>query len=344
MDFPAYASFTITSACNLRCSMCGQWSEEGYMHDQKANSNLQLADWIRLGDEVADHKRDFVLLRGGEPFMFPGIIELLEHLTSRGLFVAIDTNGTLLKRYAADLVRIGNIHVTISVDGTEEVHDQVRGVKGCFQRIRESVAALAEMEKTGAHKVSRSVNFTISPWSLSGLGNLPDIARGLGITSLSIVPYYYVPEDLGKAYEDELREEFGCKAFSWRGFHHDTSGIEFADFLRQYRQFKAGLGEIQEYPYMPLTEDEYRAWFESPTAPVGPMPCANVERLIDIQPQGDANFCVDFPDYVIGNVKDTTIGALWNSERAENFRVARRRQRFGACHRCGAKYMGEPRG
>ena len=31
MDFPAFVSFTITNACNLRCTMCGQWSPDGYV-------------------------------------------------------------------------------------------------------------------------------------------------------------------------------------------------------------------------------------------------------------------------------------------------------------------------
>lgn len=30
MDFPGYVSFTVTNACDLRCRMCGQWSEHGY--------------------------------------------------------------------------------------------------------------------------------------------------------------------------------------------------------------------------------------------------------------------------------------------------------------------------
>ena len=69
--------------------------------------------------------------------------------------------------------------------------------------------------------------------------------------------------------------------------------------------------------------------------------CANVERLIDIQPDGSANFCVDFVDYSSGNVRDSSIAAVWNSEAAERFRAYRRKQPLPVCHRCGAKYMGE---
>jgi hypothetical protein len=39
----------------------------------------------------------------------------------------------------------------------------------------------------------------------------------------------------------------------------------------------------------------------------------NVEKLIDIQPDGDANFCVDFPDYCNGNMKESSIRDIRNS-------------------------------
>ena len=162
-----------------------------------------------------------------------------------------------------------------------------------------------------------------------------------GIGSVSVNPYYYVPNAVGAAYERELRDDLGCAAYSWRGFHHEDSGVDFDEFLRQYGRYKDGLGDIYDYPYMPLTEDEYRTWFADPTTPVGPTHCSNVERLIDIQPGGDANFCVDFPDYCFGNVRESTIEEVWNSEAAERFRARRRRAPLAVCHRCGAKHMSE---
>jgi hypothetical protein len=67
----------------------------------------------------------------------------------------------------------------------------------------------------------------------------------------------------------------------------------------------------------------------------------NVEDLIDIQPTGEANFRVDFPDYSIGNVKHASIGDLWNGPRAQRFREYRRQKPLAICHRCGAKYISE---
>jgi radical SAM protein with 4Fe4S-binding SPASM domain len=173
---------------------------------------------------------------------------------------------------------------------------------------------------------------------------MPAIAKDLGVQTICIVPYYYVPQAVGWLYERELRENFECEAFSWRGFHHEESGVDFEVFLRELRTYRATLDGIEDYPYLRMSEEEYRTWFGDAVTPVGPTACASVEKLIDIQPGGEANFCVDFPDYSIGNVRESTIAELWNSPRAEKFREYRRKQPLAVCYRCGAKYMAEIRG
>jgi MoaA/NifB/PqqE/SkfB family radical SAM enzyme len=346
MDFPQSVSFTITNACNLQCQMCGQWSREGYMRSRRARlqQEMGLDQWERLVDELAVHEVRSLLLRGGEVFLYPGIIPLLEYIRRKDIFISIDTNGTLLERFAEDIARIGNLHLTVSVDGPEEIHDAVRGARGCFQRIERGLARLHEEEKWIGQPVSKSINFTISPYSYRGLGKMPEVARSLGISTICIVPYYYVPQAVGRKYERELRENFGCAAFSWRGFHHEESGVDPDVFAEELRSYQAGLGDIHDYPYLKLSEEEYRTWFRDAVTPVGPIACSNVEKLIDIQPSGEANFCVDFPDYSIGNVRESTIAELWNSPRAEKFREYRRKRPLAVCYRCGAKYMSENRG
>ncbi len=343
MNFPKFISFTITNACNLSCQMCGQWSEKGYIRNRAKTPNppMALADWIRLVDEIADYEIRFILIRGGEPFLFPGIIELLEHIRSKGIFISIDTNGTKLKKYVADLVRIGNMHLTFSVDGPEEIHDQVRGVKGCYHQMKENILLLNELEKNREPKLSKSICFTISPYSYQALGEMPEVARRMAVKSINIVPYYFFSTDIGEKYEAELMSNFNCPAFSWRGFHHPRSGIDFNIFKQEYRKYLANLDGIYNFPYMDFTEDDYKTWFENASTPVGSERCMNIEDLIDIQPDGDANFCVDFPDYGIGNVRNSSIKNIWNSTRASQFRNYRRAQPLAICHRCGAKYISE---
>ena len=342
MDFPRSISFTLTNICNLRCWMCGQWSPQGYIRNntQTLRDQMGVARWKQLVDEIAAHEVRSILLRGGEPFLFPGIIELLEHMTQKGIFVSMDTNGSMLADFAEDIVRLGNIHLTVSVDGPEPIHDSLRGVPGTFDRLRKGIRRIQELGEAAGKTISMSLNFTICPPTVPGLGAMPEVARSLGVKVMAIVPYYYFPQAVGEQYTREL-QELDCQAYSWRGFHHETSGVDFDLFREQYRQYKATLGEVYDFPYLVLSEDEYRTWFSDAVTPVGKLHCTNVEKLIDIQPNGDANFCVDFIDYAMGNVKEASIAEVWNSPRAERFREYRREQPLAVCYRCGAKFMSE---
>lgn len=346
MDFPAVVSFTVTNACNLRCQMCGQWSTDGYVRTGQGRHGRPLTanEWCRLADECAGHGVTSILLRGGEPFMLPGIDRLIEHLHSLGMYVSIDTNGTRLGDFAALLVELGRIHVTVSIDGTEPVHDAVRGVHGCFRQIATQLARLTELDHGQPQRVSRSICFTISPWSLPSLGELPAVARQLGVGTICIVPYCYLSLAAGEQWQRELRDLLGQVAFAWRGFVHERSGVEAAEFAAQHERFTASLGELTSYPYLPLTGEEYRAWFADSALPVGSPACSNVERLIDIQPTGDANFCVDLPDGSLGNVRQQSIAEIWKGEPARRFRERRRERPLAACARCVARHMADQRG
>ena len=343
MGFPQFISFTVTNACNLRCRMCGQWSEQGYVlnHTIDTRSHMTLADWKRLVDEIAQYKIRFVLVRGGEPFLFGGIMELLRYVNAKGIFLSVDTNGTILDRYAAELSSISNMHITFSVDGPEEVHDAVRCEDGSFQKIKQNIALLTDLEKKCGNKISKSICFTISKYNYTSLGQMADVARSLAISSVNVVPYYYFSDKVGAEYEKELKEHFGCVAFSWKGFHHEGSGVQFDRFKEELRKYRETLGDIYDFPYLPLTEDEYQIWFQDESTPVRSSTCMNIENLIDIQPSGEANFCVDFPDYSIGNVINRNISDVWNSPRAQQFREYRRQKPLAVCNRCGAKYISE---
>ena len=346
MNFPQFISFTVTNACNLRCRMCGQWSEEGYIKNNtiKTGKSLSVADWKRLVDEISQHKIRFILVRGGETFLYPGLMELLEYINSKRIFLSIDTNGTVMAKYAEDLVRMGNMHITFSVDGPEEIHDSVRGIKGSFCKTKETIALLNEIEQRTGRVLSKSICFTISKYSYKGLGAMPEVARSMGITSINKVPYYHYSSDVGKIYDEELETNFNRKGFSWKGFHHDDSGIDFDVFIEELKRYKSNLNGIEDFPYMPMTDVEYKTWFTDSITPVGLPQCQNVENLIDIQPDGEANFCVDFPDYSIGNVRNKTIQEIWDSPEAVKFRNYRREKPLAICYRCGAKYISEIKG
>lgn len=340
-SFPDQVCFTVTNRCNLRCRMCGQWGQEGYfLRGGRKPEDLPVEVWKGLADEVAAHGRAGLGLRGGEPFLYRGIVELLEHIKGKGLSCWMDTNGTLLEEFAGDVARLGIDALHVSIDGPERVHDAVRGVPGAYARIRDGMAAVREAcAGLDRRPPETCIVFTIGPDSYRGLAELPDAARDLGVGTVVIVPYYWFDGRAGEQYERVMAERLGCTAWSWRGFRRETSGVDPDELAGQLRRFRENLGEVACYPFMNYSEADYRAWFGDCTAKVGRLDCRNPWRLLDIQPNGDANFCVDFPDYVVGNAARETIEEMWNGPRAEAFRSLLSEGPLPICNRCGAKYM-----
>jgi radical SAM protein with 4Fe4S-binding SPASM domain len=168
---------------------------------------------------------------------------------------------------------------------------------------------------------------------------MPDVARSMGFKSICIVPYYYVPESQGLEYEGIMAGEFRCKGYSWRGFHHEDSGVDPKAFLAQLDEYNLRLGDVYSYPYLPLTAEQYTEWYTRSDTTVKQMECNNIHGLLDVQPDGSVNFCVDFPDYAIGNIHESTLAGLWNSPEAKRFREYREARQLPVCYRCGAKYM-----
>ncbi len=340
--FPKLVSFTLTNACSLRCGICGQWGQAGYVPAQAARRGpgLALADWQRLVAEVAREGPAAILLRGGEPFLLRGFIPLVEAIRAAGLPLSVDTAGTELEEHARAIARIGGMHITISMDGPPEVHDRARGVPGTFGRVERGLRALRnEMEAAGT-RISLSLCCTIGPESHRTFSELPDVARRLGVRAVTVVPYTHLSPEVLRAHRAAV-EALGDECPAAGGFERAASGVDPAVVLEQLRLFRDRLGEIEEYPYMPLRPEEYATWFTDPAAWVGLDRCGSVERVFDIQPDGDANFCVDLADYRIGNVRTHTLAELWRSERAERFRARIREKRLPGCVRCVARYMGE---
>ena len=131
---PFYGSADIINVCNLHCTHCYWWL------NRKENEELTVEQWKEIIDTKFKKNHVFIItLVGGEPTLRPDVIELfVKELPKR---VSIVSNGTYpLKKYK-DLY-----FYWISIDGTQEVHDAIRG-KGAYASTRKNI--LDYVEKNG---------------------------------------------------------------------------------------------------------------------------------------------------------------------------------------------------
>jgi MoaA/NifB/PqqE/SkfB family radical SAM enzyme len=122
---PIYASVDVTNRCNLKCMHCYWWK------NWKQRKELSTEGWRKvIRNKLKNKKLYQVALTGGEPLLRRDVIKVFKEEMRNKIYVV--TNGTL------PLVDFNGISYIVSIDGTEEVHNFIRGLK-VYEKIRQNV-------------------------------------------------------------------------------------------------------------------------------------------------------------------------------------------------------------
>jgi Fe-coproporphyrin III synthase len=122
-----YGSADIINVCNLHCTHCYWW-----LNRKNENNEMGAEKWREIIKKTFKKQRIFVVtLVGGEPTLRPDIIHVFcQEMPKR---VCVVTNGTY------PLKRFENLYFYwISLDGTEKVHDSIRG-EGSYSKTRQNI-------------------------------------------------------------------------------------------------------------------------------------------------------------------------------------------------------------
>ena len=142
LDKKPIVVWNCTRRCNLKCKHCYAQAE-----DKDFSNELTTEEGKQLIKDLATFGCPVLLFSGGEPLIRKDVLELAEYAAQLGLRVVFSTNGTLItKALAKRLKEIGTSYVGISLDGTEKVHDQFRGVPGAFKKAIEGIRNCKEAE------------------------------------------------------------------------------------------------------------------------------------------------------------------------------------------------------
>lgn len=94
-SIPFWVVLTITSKCNLFCNYC--FNDYDYpLEGRNLRENIGLEKYINIVDILYTSGTRDIILTGWEPFSAPFFWELLAYIRDKGIFIRINTNGTLL--------------------------------------------------------------------------------------------------------------------------------------------------------------------------------------------------------------------------------------------------------
>jgi len=163
---PIYCVWEITLACDLTCRHCG--SRAGRARPDE----LSTAECLDLVRQLAALDVKEVTLIGGEAYLRPDFLQIVQALSELGIATSMTTGGRgLTPELARGAKAAGLGGVSVSLDGLGPTHDRLRGVEGSF------AAALRAMDACRGAGLRVYTNTQINRLSMP---ELPELLQTLG--------------------------------------------------------------------------------------------------------------------------------------------------------------------
>ncbi len=189
--------WNMTQRCNLRCLHCYSRSE-----NIEYGNELRTEEGIELIDDLARFGVPVILFSGGEPLMRRDFPLLASHAREMGMRVVLSTNGTLIDREMARVLReIDLSYVGVSLDGMRETNDRFRGVKGAFD------AALRGIRNCQMEGIKVGLRFTINKKNVSDVPLIFDLLKEENIPRVCFYHLVYAGRGSKLVKEDLSHEE-----------------------------------------------------------------------------------------------------------------------------------------
>lgn len=220
----------VTERCNLCCAYCYEGKKRCIdMNDEVADKTVLFIQKNMMLDNF-----NMVNFHGGEPLLAIGaILRIIGSCNKFGKFsYSLTTNGTLINDYILEELKKHKVYVSLSIDGTKEVHDHNRKKHnglGTYDSVVKSLIALQERE------IDARVRMTITPETVSRLyESVMSIANLNAKTIVAMIDLY------DDCWTDSLLNELQEKLVLIYSKLKGTGRVEFA-FYSDLKKRKRGL-------------------------------------------------------------------------------------------------------
>ena len=131
-----------TLRCNMKCRHCGSDCKTSALHPDMPFEDFEKV--LRRIKETYDSHKVMIVVTGGEPLMRKDIEKCCRAIYDMEFPWGIVSNGLLMTPQKIEgLLRAGMHSATISLDGFQEEHEWMRGVRGSFKNATEAIRILA---------------------------------------------------------------------------------------------------------------------------------------------------------------------------------------------------------
>jgi radical SAM protein with 4Fe4S-binding SPASM domain len=305
---------------------------------ERRDVELTSAEVHRVIDDAAAFGVKNLTITGGEVFLRHDVLEIVEHIQRTPMRLCVNTNGWYLRPQQADrLVELGVDGMSVSIDGPDATHDEIRRGKGSFKRLSEGIANVAAAKRArGRTRPKIGITCTIFAKNQHNFSEVIDAVKDLGVASVdfeymfyttqdaidrtrAMIPLPYRPKEENQILPDELRR-VDPDVFMAQIERAQAKGEEYGIPVSFGPPFK--------------TREQVRRRFEDPDYAFVEK-CFYPWKSARINPYGDVYSCSIDVDF--GNVREAPFSRIWNGPAYKTFRrTLKQRQLFPKCAKCCA--------
>lgn len=159
---------SISETCNLNCKYC--YATDRMEHGRK----MSLDDYKNVVDDIVSHFGQVSFsITGGEPLMNSDCFRIAAHIKSKGCFVDLLTNATMLNEENIQKVKDNFARVTVSMDGsTKKLHETFRG-PDTYDRTQYAISLLQD------YQIPYMLSMTVNKLNISDVENMARKYKGI---------------------------------------------------------------------------------------------------------------------------------------------------------------------
>lgn len=226
---PLSGTFELSPLCNMDCRMC---YVKMTPEDMKRSGGRQrtVEEWIELAREAQKAGMLFLLLTGGEPFLWKDFRKLYTELKKLGLVITINTNATMIDEEVVEWLRKdppSRLNITLYGASDETYERLCCNPKGYTQ----TTHAIELLQKAG---IGVKLNCSITPYNYQDVPQILSYAKEHGLlveTSSYMFPPLrkdsekigvndrFTPEDAARQLADMLYRQ---KGEEWFRYHVES--------------------------------------------------------------------------------------------------------------------------
>jgi MoaA/NifB/PqqE/SkfB family radical SAM enzyme len=301
----------LTYRCNLRCPMCYQRRQEqelGIGGGGLREGELSLEEIQGLIGQMP--RWALIIFTGGEPFVRRDILPILEY-ASRKRRCHLVTNGTLITdEMAKAMVSMGVMSIGMSIEGDQETHDRIRGA-GTFVKATKAMEQIRRFRLASNRKYPLlNIKTTITADNVGSLKDIVDLAQKVGADycTLQIMNTSLCTSGM---YLHDTPDAYGTRPPPIESFDLDSLRTQLEEASAHAAEKGISLRTSPQ-----IGPDQIVAHYGNAIS-IQDYTCSAPWSGINVSAYGDVYPCLN---YRIGNIREASLGELWNGKRYRDFR------------------------